>query len=61
VPRSKNEWSYTSAPQYAFMAWCLVKKSTRIALPLQLLISKFFVEEIAKIKIAILYYYISDI
>jgi hypothetical protein len=25
VPRSKNEWSYTSTPQYAFMAWCLVK------------------------------------
>jgi hypothetical protein len=26
VPRSKNEWSYTSTPQYAFMAWCSVKK-----------------------------------
>jgi hypothetical protein len=25
VPRSKNEWSYTSTPQYAFMAWCSVK------------------------------------
>jgi hypothetical protein len=24
VPRSKNEWSYTSTSQYAFMAWCLV-------------------------------------
>jgi hypothetical protein len=23
VPRS--EWNYTSTPQYAFMAWCLVK------------------------------------
>jgi hypothetical protein len=22
VPRSNNEWSYTSTPQYAFMAWC---------------------------------------
>jgi hypothetical protein len=22
---SKNEWRYTSTPQYAFMAWCLVK------------------------------------
>jgi hypothetical protein len=22
----KNAWSYTSAPQYAFMAWCSVKK-----------------------------------
>jgi hypothetical protein len=21
----KNEWSYTSTPQYAFMTWCLVK------------------------------------
>jgi hypothetical protein len=25
VPRSKNAWSYTSTPQYAFVAWCLVK------------------------------------
>jgi hypothetical protein len=25
VPRSKNEWTYTSTPQYAFMAWCSVK------------------------------------
>jgi hypothetical protein len=25
VPRSKNEWSYTSTPQYALIAWCLVK------------------------------------
>jgi hypothetical protein len=23
--RSKNAWSYTSTPQYVFMAWCLVK------------------------------------
>jgi hypothetical protein len=21
----KNEWSYTSTPQYVFVAWCLVK------------------------------------
>jgi len=21
----KNAWSYTSTPQYTFMAWCLVK------------------------------------
>jgi hypothetical protein len=27
VPRSKNEWSYTSTPQYAFIAW-LSAKST---------------------------------
>jgi hypothetical protein len=26
VPRSKNAWSYTSTPQYVFMAWCLVKR-----------------------------------
>jgi hypothetical protein len=25
VRRSRNVWSYTSTPQYAFMAWCLVK------------------------------------
>jgi hypothetical protein len=25
VPRSKNAWSYALTPQYAFMAWCLVK------------------------------------
>jgi hypothetical protein len=25
VPRSENAWSYTSTPQYVFMAWCLVK------------------------------------
>jgi hypothetical protein len=23
---SKNAWSYTYAPPYAFMAWCSVKK-----------------------------------
>jgi hypothetical protein len=25
VQRSENEWSYTSTPQYVFMAWYLVK------------------------------------
>jgi hypothetical protein len=25
VPRSKNEWSYTSTPPYAIMACCSVK------------------------------------
>jgi hypothetical protein len=34
VPRSKNAWSYTSTPQYAFMAWCSVRKSTETTLPL---------------------------
>jgi hypothetical protein len=28
APRSKNAWSYTSISQYAFVAWCQVKKST---------------------------------
>jgi hypothetical protein len=28
VPRSKNEWSYTSTAQYTFIAWCSAKKST---------------------------------
>jgi hypothetical protein len=23
MPRSKNEWSYNSTPQYVFMEWCL--------------------------------------
>jgi len=31
VPRSKNAWRYISAPQYAFMVWCSVKKSTGTA------------------------------
>jgi len=25
VPRSKDKWSYTFTPQYAFMAWGSVK------------------------------------
>jgi hypothetical protein len=25
----KNAWSYTSSPQYAFMAWCSVKQKIR--------------------------------
>jgi hypothetical protein len=36
MPRSKNAWSYTSTPQYFFMAWCSVKKSTGTTLPLPL-------------------------
>jgi hypothetical protein len=36
VPMSKNAWSYTSIPQYSFMAWCSVKKSTGSTLPLPL-------------------------
>jgi hypothetical protein len=33
VPRSKNEWSHTSTPQFTLMAWCSVK-ITGTALPL---------------------------
>jgi len=25
----QSAWSYTSTPQYAFMAWCSVKKAQR--------------------------------
>jgi hypothetical protein len=25
VPKTKNEWSYTSTTQYAFIVWCLIK------------------------------------
>jgi hypothetical protein len=32
VPRSKNEWSYTSTPQYTFMAWCSVKAQGQLYL-----------------------------
>jgi predicted membrane channel-forming protein YqfA (hemolysin III family) len=32
-PNIKNEWSYTSIPQYMFMAWCLVKHRTTLHLP----------------------------
>jgi len=31
-----NAWSYNSTPQYAFKAWCSVKKSTGTTLPLPL-------------------------
>jgi hypothetical protein len=36
VPRSKNEWSYTSTPQYAFMAWCTDKAQGQLYLTLPL-------------------------
>jgi hypothetical protein len=36
MPRSKNEWNYNSAPQYAFMAWCLVKHRDNFAFYLYL-------------------------
>jgi hypothetical protein len=31
-----NAWSYTSTPQYAFMAWCLFKTRKTLPLPLPL-------------------------
>jgi hypothetical protein len=36
MPRSKDEWSYTSTPQYAFMAWCSVKAQGQLYLYLYL-------------------------
>jgi hypothetical protein len=27
MPRSKNAWICTFTPQYAFMAWCSVKRN----------------------------------
>jgi hypothetical protein len=33
----KNEWSYTSTSQYAFMAWWSIKKSTGTILPFTIL------------------------
>jgi hypothetical protein len=32
VPSSKNDGSYTSTPQYAFMAWCSVKAQGQLYL-----------------------------
>jgi hypothetical protein len=29
LPKSKNEWSYTSIPQYTFMAWFSVKRNKK--------------------------------
>jgi hypothetical protein len=26
----KNEWRYTSTPQYVFMSWCLIKQWARL-------------------------------
>jgi hypothetical protein len=28
----KNSWSYTSSPQYVFMAWCIVKHKDNFTL-----------------------------
>jgi hypothetical protein len=42
VPRSNNAWSYTSTPQYAFMAWCLVKHRDNFAFTFTLLFAKCY-------------------
>jgi hypothetical protein len=52
VPRSKNEWNYTSAPQYAFMVWCLVKVQGQIYIYLYLCLQGVF--EILTCKIVLL-------
>jgi hypothetical protein len=44
VPRSKNEWNYTSTPQYAFMAWCLVKAQGQLYLYLYCMICLFLID-----------------
>jgi hypothetical protein len=33
VPRSKNEWSYTSIPQYVFVTRCLVNHRDKFTYP----------------------------
>jgi hypothetical protein len=40
----KNPWSYTSIPQYAFMAWFSVNKNTGTTLPLPYPSSRRWVE-----------------
>jgi hypothetical protein len=50
----KNVWSYTSTPQYVFMAWCLVKHKdnfTFTLIQLSLLISHKFSFPIVSLKI----------
>jgi len=41
VPRSKNEWSYTSTPQYVFMVWWLIKYRDYFVFTLVLYLSPF--------------------
>jgi len=36
----KNAWSYTSTPQYVFMAWCLVKHRTTLPCRLSLKLAR---------------------
>jgi len=39
VPRSQNEWSYTSTPQYALMMWCSAQGHLYL-LPLRFMLNK---------------------
>jgi hypothetical protein len=41
----KNTWSYTSIPQYAFVAWCSIKAEGQLYLYLYLLLSKLMSSE----------------
>jgi hypothetical protein len=40
LPRSKNEWSYTSTPQYALMAWCSAKAQEQLYLYIYLYVKE---------------------
>jgi hypothetical protein len=39
----KNSWSYTSTPQYVFMAWCLVKHRYNFTLALPSIRTRLFI------------------
>jgi hypothetical protein len=41
----KNAWSYTSTPQYAFMAWCLVKHRDTFTFTFTVNTAEYFLPE----------------
>jgi hypothetical protein len=43
VPKSKNEWSYTSALQYASVTWCSVKAQGQLYLYLYIYLDGYLV------------------
>jgi len=45
----KNVWSYTSAPQYAFMEWCLVKSQGQLYFYLYIYLKVIFCTSSAEI------------
>jgi len=52
--RSKNTWSYTSLPQYAFIAWWSIKAQGRLdllPLPVQLPWSRVLLEKLTMIQL----------